>query len=186
MYSIVSFMVVFCIFFAVQERALATGNGYIVSEVENITCKNSSSAVSPCSGFLDYNVPDFTNSSFSVLSDTSRNITGTISLLKLFNVSEECIKSGTKYLCEAAYPFRCQEEYIGVDTNELLATCNDSRKNCSSLVASARDSLFNCSAIAVNYNMMQNIPRKLSCKTFPDLKDDPYTCAGNYKVSQNV
>ena len=185
MYSIVSFMVVFCIFFAVQERALATGNGYIVFELEKISCKNSSSALPPCSSFLDYNFPDFTNSSaFSGLSD-SRNLTLTaISSLKLFG--EECSKSGTKYLCEVAYPFRCQQEYIGVDTNELLATCNDSRKNCSSLVASVRDSLFNCSAIAVIYNMIQNIPRKLSCKTFPDLKDDPYTCAGNYKVSQNV
>lgn len=182
-------MVVFCILFAVQKRTFATGNGYIVFELEKITCKNSSGAIRPCSSFLNYNIPDFTNTSFfaniSGLLDSRKSILTAISFLKALG-SEECSKSGTKYLCEVAYPFRCEDEYIDVDTIKILSTCNESRKNCSSLETSYLHSFFNCSSTAANYKNVEKIPRKLNCKEFPELKDDPYTCAANYKVGQDV
>lgn len=184
MYAIVSSIFVFYIFYTVPGRTLATENGYILYEVEKIVCKNSSSAISECSGFLDYDIPDLSNVSFSAslsgLYDFRKQIPVMINSLKL--LGEQCSKSGTKYLCNAFYPFRCEGEYIEVDTKTLLAACNDSRRDCSLLDASILDAFFNCSSILVHYNKVPKIPRTLNCEEFPELENDPYTCTANYKV----
>ena len=189
MCAIISSIFVFYIFYTVPRKTLATENGYILYEMENIVCKNSSSAISECSGFLDYDIPDLSNTSYSVnlsgIYDFRKRIPFITSSLKLFG--EQCSKSGAKYLCNTVYPFRCEGEYIRVDTKAHLAACNDSRKDCSLLDAYTRDTLFNCSSILVQYSNGPTLPRTLNCAEFPELENDPYTCTANYKVSpQNV
>lgn len=176
--SIVRSSVLFCICFLV-DTAFAKENGYVDFEVANVSCKDPSSIKPPCSSVLDYKIPDGNNDSF--IPDLS-SIAGNILTLSNSTGGEQCSKVGTKYFCEAAYPFRCEDEYIEVDRTELLATCNESRKNCSRLNANIRDSLFNCSIIAANPDYHLKIPRKLNCEGFPVLKGDPYTCDANYKV----
>ena len=147
--SIVRSSVLFCICFLV-DTTFATENGYIYFEVANVTCKDPSSAKSPCSSVLDYKIPDVNNDSF--IPDLSRVASNICDITELLNSTrgEQCGKVGTKYICEAAYPFRCGDEYIEVDGNELLATCNESRKSCSatSRLNTTRDLFFNCSIIA--------------------------------------
>ena len=88
----ISSIFVFCIFYTVPGRTLATENGYILYEVEKIVCKNSSSAISECSGFLDYDIPDLSNTSFSAnlsgIYDFRKQIPFIISSLKL--LGEQC------------------------------------------------------------------------------------------------
>ena len=176
--SIVRSLVLFCICFLV-DTAFAKENGYIYFEVANVSCKDPSSIKSPCSSVLDYKIPDGNNDSF--IPDPS-SIAGNILTLSNSKGGKQCSKVGTKYFCEAAYPFRCDDEYIEVDRNELLAKCNESRKKCSRLNANIRDSLFNCSIIAANPDYQLKVPRKLNCEGFPVLNDDPYACNANYKV----
>ena len=88
----ISSIFVFCIFYTVPGRTLATENGYILYEVEKIVCKNSSSAISECSGFLDYDIPDLSNTSFSAnlsgIYDFRKQTPFIISSLKL--LGEQC------------------------------------------------------------------------------------------------
>lgn len=187
MSSILSSFVVFYIFFAFQGETLATKNGYIVFELEKIVCENSSSAISECSGFLDYDIPDLRNVSFSanlseLLDFRNKTLPSIIDFLQLFS-SGECRKSLTTYYCNFAYPFRCKEDYIEFETAaHLAAKCNDSKNVCSNQLP------FNCSSTPGNntQNTPLKIPVTLKCEKFPDLKDDPYTCITNYEVGQNV
>ena len=166
---------------------MATENGYIVFELEKIACKNSSSAIAECVGFLDYDIPDLRNVSFSAnlsgLYDfRNKTLPSIIVSLQLFS-SGECRKSLTTYNCNFAYPFRCKEDYIELETaGHLAAKCIDSKNVCSNQL------LFSCSFTPGNN--IQNTPLKkpvtLKCEKFPDLKDDPYTCITNYEVGQNV
>ena len=179
--SIARLSAFFCIFFTV-ETTLAAENGYILFETPNITCKDPSSAKSPCSSVLNYKIPESSNDSFIPdLSYLANLIPNTTELLNS-SAGEQCSKAGAKYLCQVAYPFRCDDEYIEVDGKEQLASCNESRKNCSSLTKQIRDAFFNCSIIASNPNYQHKIPRKLNCEAFPALNDDPYNCNANYKV----
>ena len=181
--SIVRSSVLFCICFLV-DTAFATENGYIYFEVANVTCKDPSSIKPPCSSVLDYKIPDVNNDSF--IPDYSRFASNISDITKLLNSTggEQCSKVGTKYICEGAYPFRCEDEYVEVDRNELLAACNESTKSCSSTsrLNATRVVWFNCSFIAANPYYQLKIPRKLNCEGFPDLNDDLYTCDANYKV----
>ena len=109
MSPIVSSFLVFCIFFAFQRETLATENGHILFELERIVCKNSSSAISECSGFLDYDIPDLRNVSFSaslseLLDFINKTLPSIIVFLQLFS-SGECRKSLTTYYCNFAYHF---------------------------------------------------------------------------------
>ena len=180
--SIVRLSALFCIFFAIK-TTLAAENGYILFETPNITCKDPSSAKSPCSSVLNYKIPETRNDSFIPdISHLANLIPNTAAILNS-SAGEQCSKAGTKYLCQAAYPFRCDDEYIEVDGKEQLGSCNKSRQNCSSLKKELRDAFFNCSIIASNLNYQHKIPRKLNCEAFPTLTDDPYSCDANYKVS---
>ena len=89
---------------------------------------------------------------------------------------------------QAAYPFRCDDKYFEVDSNELMASCNESKKKCSSLNEEMRNSFFKCSTIASNPNYQHKMPRarKLNCKDFPTLNNDPYPCDANYKVGSAI
>ena len=181
--SIVRSSVLFCICFLV-DTTFATENGYIYFEVANVTCKDPSSIKPPCSSVLDYKIPDVSND--SLIPDLSSFVSNISDITESLNSTggEQCSKVGTKYICEAIYPFRCEDEYIKVDRNELLAKCNDSTKSCSSTsrLNATRDVFFNCSIIAVLPYYQLKIPRKLNCEGFPALNDDPYTCDANYKV----
>lgn len=179
--TIVRLSVLFCTFFAVK-ITLASENGYILFETANITCKDPSSAKSPCSSVLDYKIPESSNDSFIPDLSSLSNLIPTTTQILNASAGEQCSKAGAKYLCQAAYPFRCDDEYIEVDGKEILASCNESRKNCSRLGKEARDAMFNCSIIASNLIYQQKIPRKINCEAFPTLNDDPYTCDANYKV----
>ena len=180
--SIVRLSALFCIFFAIK-ITLAAKNGYIDETTVNIACKDPSSAKSPCSSVLDYKIPESSNDStipdFSYLASGIHN---KIQILINSSAGEQCSKGGEKYLCQEAYPFRCYDEYLEVDRDELLTSCNESRKNCSSITEEIRDAFFNCSTIASNPNYQHKILRKLNCEVFPALNNDPYPCDANYKV----
>ena len=183
MYSVVvaSVMMLF-ICFAV-ESTKAAENGYIVAELPEIPCKDPSTAMSACSNSLDYKIPDLKNlPQFPDLSDARKVIvTYGVALFDLLG-DEKCTKAGTKYLCEAAYPFRCGDEYVEVDGKEIADTCNEGKKDCSSLNGTIQATLFNCSALLSDPNLQAKLPRKYMCSTFPVLNNDPYSCKANYKV----
>ena len=67
-----------------------------------------------CSGFLDYDIQDLRNVSFSAnlseLLDFRKTLPSIIVVLQLFS-SRECPKSLTTYYCNFAYPFRCEWTY---------------------------------------------------------------------------
>ena len=188
MYSIMRSVALLYIFILVTTISLAQ-NGYVVETVQNITCKDPSSVESQCSKFLDYSIPDYNLSVYLNLSQLSE-------LKKIVNNTEFhsgssgkrlCEEAGAKYLCEAAHPFRCEDEYfIKADVKKLLASCNTSRKNCSSLTKEELNSFFNCSSIARNSNLQKKFLRKLNCEDFPILNAHTYSCAANYKVDQNI
>ena len=48
------------------------------------------------------------------------------------------------------------------------------------------NSFFYCSSIASNSNLQKKFLRKLNCEDFPFLNAQPYSCAANYKVDQNI
>ena len=184
--SIARLSALFCIFFAIK-TTLAAGNGYIIFENLNVTCKNQSSAKSPCSSVLDYKIPELESSNDSSIPDLSylANLIPNTTQMLNSSAGEQCNRAGTKYLCQVTYPFRCDDEYIEVGGKEQMASCNEGRKICnsSSLKEEIRDAFFNCSIIASNpYNQLK-IPRKPNCKAFPSLTDDPYSCNTTYKVS---
>ena len=183
MYSIKTSAILFTYFSVFAfETVFAAENGYIIAEV--IPCEEPTAT---CSGSIDYKVPDIskvpngkqTQSFFPVANSIIRNITSTLE--KLGN--QQCSKFGKKYLCEAANPLRCEEEYIRIDTKNLTATCNQARESCSAINATLQYQYFDCSNIDYVYGMIPKIPRKLTCLDFPALKGDPYTCDANYKVS---
>jgi hypothetical protein len=185
MYSIVSSVVMLYICFAV-DTILAAENGYIVYEQPDIPCKDPSSAISACSGSLGYNIPDFSNypNSPDISALTRKKILSAVSLFH--SASEKCSKVGTKFFCEAAYPFRCKDAYVEVDGKEIAATCDEARKDCSSsgydLIL--RNSFLNCSvsSYATIFGLQHKFPPKLPCGVFPVVKNDPYSCEDNYKV----
>ena len=184
MYSIVNAAILFHISFAI-ETTLAAENGYIVSEL-NIQCQEptTNAVSSTCVGFVDYNIPDLnTFPKSSGLSNFSLFNTSKIIQLgqALRPFGESCSNAGVKYFCEAAHPLRCEDQYIRVDLNELQATCNKAKEECFSFPGA--DKAFNCSLITIHPALQQNIPRKLVCGAFPVLKNDPFTCEANYKVS---
>ena len=112
--SIARLSALFCIFFAIK-TTLAAENGYILFETPNITCKDPSSAKSPCSSVLDYKIPESSNDSFIPdISYLANRIPNTAEILNS-SAGEQCGKAGTKYHCQVAYPFRCDDEYIEVD-----------------------------------------------------------------------
>ena len=177
MYSVIATsMMLFHVCFALNAGSSRTEYGYILAEA--IQCNDSSTAISICSGLLDYDIPDSNNSQ---IPDLSANVAARLYTLLSFR-DEKCTEAGTKYLCEASYPFRCGDTYIEVDGKELAATCNASKKNCSSLEPMFRESMFNCSSIASNPDLQHKYPRKFTCSAFPILKDDPYPCKTNYEV----
>ena len=185
MYSIINSVVLLFICFAVEATSAAE-NGYILQELSDIPCEDSSSAISPCSGSLAYKIPDFSKypniPNFLELEEARKRVPVAD---KVFSKQggEKCRKAATKYLCELAYPFRCEDTYVGVDGNELVTTCDQGRKDCSSLDPSVLDTWLNCSSsVIANISGLQRIPRKLSCEVFPVIKNDPYPCKANYKV----
>ena len=183
MYSIKTSAILF-IYFSVFafETVFAAENGYIIGEV--IPCVEPTAT---CSGSIDYKLPDMSKvpnakqmqSFFPVTNSIIRNVTSTLE--KLGN--QQCSKSGKKYLCEAANPLRCEEEYIRIDSTELKSNCRQARELCSAINATSQYQYFDCSNIDYVYGIMPKIPRKLTCLDFPALKGDPYTCDANYKVS---
>ena len=183
MYSIKTSVILFTYFSVFAfETVFAAENGYIITEV--IPCEEPTAT---CSGSIDYKVPDISKvpngkqmqSFFPVNNSIISNTTSTLE--KLGN--QQCSKSGKKYLCEAANPFRCEEEYVGIDTKELTSTCRQARESCSAINATSQYRYFDCSNIENYYGMIPKIPRKLTCLDFPALKNDPFTCDANYKVS---
>ena len=119
----------------------------------------------------------------SVLSVANSIIPNATSTLEKLG-NQQCIRSGTKYLCEAAHPLRCEEDYIRVDMRELTATCSQARESCSAMNATLRDQFFDCSKI-YRYGFIGKwkISRKLTCVDVLVLNGDPYTCKyTNYKV----
>ena len=189
MYLIIRTVIILYICFAI-ETILAAENGYILKELDIQCVKPTSAVSSTCSGFINYNIPDLNSLRKTSGSSTSARVA-------LFNTSfinsagqilrrfgEKCSNAGVKYFCEVAHPFRCEDEYLRVDVKELQARCNEARKDCSKF--SKLNSVFNCTAIENIFRFQHQIPRKLVCADFPNLKDDPFTCDANYKVSFDI
>ena len=183
MYSVVvaSMMMLYICFAA--ESTTAAESGYIVTEFPEIPCNDPSTAISTCSNSLDYKIPDFKNyPQIPDFSDFRKQIVALGVLAFTLLGDEKCTKAGTKYLCEAAYPFRCGDEYVEVDGKEIADTCSEAKKDCSSLNATMQATLFNCSAVLSDPTLQAKLPRKLMCSAFPVLNNDPYSCEANYKV----
>jgi hypothetical protein len=185
MYLIMSSVLLLYVCFAVETTlGLAAENGYVM--FEPLACKDPSSAISACSGSLGYKIPDFSNyPSIPDLSETWKIILSAVS--DFHSGSEKCSKDVTKFLCKAAYPFRCKDAYVEVDSKEIAATCDEARKNCSSSGSDLilRDSLLNCSRYANIFDLPHKFLIKLTCNVFPVVKNDPYSCEDNYKVGYN-
>ena len=185
MYSIKTSAILFIYFSVfVFETVFAAENGYIIGE--EIPCEEPTASIvsESCVRSIDYKIPDISKipnakSLFPVTNGIIRNTTFTLE--KLGN--QQCSKSGKKYLCQAAHPLRCEEEYIRIDTKELKSNCRQARESCSAINATSQYQYFNCSNIDYDYGTMPKIRRKLACLDFPALKGDPYTCDANYKVS---
>ena len=170
------------------ETVFAAENGYIIKE--EIPCEEPTASIvsESCSGSIDYKVSNKSKAPIgmymqSLLSVANSKIPNAASTLV---GNQQCIKSGKKYLCEAANPFRCEEEYIRIDTINLTTTCNQARESCSSMNGALRDQFFDCSKINSYgfYTGRRKISRKFTCVDFPVLNGDPYTCKyTNYKVS---
>ena len=186
MYSIKTSAILF-IYFSVFafETVLAAENGYIIEE--EIPCEEPTASIvsESCSGSIDYKVSNKSKVPIgmymqSLLSAANSNIPN-------LEGKQQCLKSGKKYLCQAANPFRCEEEYIRIDTKNLTTTCKQARKSCSAMKAALREQFFDCSKINYYYYFNTGGPkisRKLTCLDFPVLNGDPYTCNyTNYKVS---
>ena len=184
MYLIIRAVFLLYICFVI-ETILAAENAYIVNELDIQCVKPTSVVSSTCSGFINYNVPDFN----SLPKTSSLSTSGALFNTSFINsygeilrpFGKKCSNAGVRYLCEAAHPFRCEDEYLRFDVKELQATCNEARKDCSNY--SQVNSIFNCPAIENTFRFQHQIPRKLVCGNFPNLKDDPFTCDANYKVS---
>ena len=91
------------------------------------------------------------------------------------STTESCIAAANEYFCKKAFPLTCEKEYIVPDIVGVKKSCETAKKNCMNVTGdqSLLQSLVNCS-----------IKRQtLQCGHFPDVKDDPHTCAKrNYKV----
>ena len=185
MYSIKTSAILFIYFSVfVFETVFAAEEGYIIED--EIPCEEPTASIvsESCLGFIDYKVSNKSKVPIgwrmqSLLSAANSNIPN-------FGAKPQCLKSGTKYLCEAANPLRCEEEYIRIDTKEMTATCNQARKSCSDMNAASQKQFFDCSKINNYYfdSGRREISRKLTCLDFPVLNGDPYTCNyTNYKVS---
>ena len=176
----------FLIFLYVCETSIAVENGYVWIDT-NITCADdSSSIISNCSALLDYEIPDFSNHPNP---PDITPLTGHIAMVADYlraMAGEQCSTSGTKYLCQLTFPFRCEETNIHVDWEEVNATCEQARNDCSSLSATFRDSMFNCSIIIseIDRDIVYELPRNRSviCDAFPDLQNEVYPCETNYQV----
>ena len=181
MYSLVRFLIV--LYFCDTIKAAENGYVWIVTDIQ---CDDSSSVISTCSNLLDYKIPDFSNHpnppDFSSLTDQIplaayyfRELGG-----------EQCATTGTKYLCEVAYPFRCEDTNIHVDWEKVVTTCEKARNDCSNLSATIRDTMLNCSIFTssidpdVDYKLPRN--RQVICADFPVIKNNPYSCETNYQV----
>ena len=172
------------------ETTLAAENGYIVQEI-NIPCQEPTTSVvsESCSGYISYKIPDFSKipygSNITAIFDTFKSILP-IGVAAFKALGNPCSDAGIKYLCEASHPFRCEKEYVRVDTNELQATCGRGSEACSRLDKTVREQMFNCSLWSNLENTpgyQQRIPRTFPCEKFPVLQGDPLTCDANYKVS---
>ena len=182
MYSIIRAAILLCISVFAMKTTFAAENGYIIQE-RNISCEEPTSVVSACSSSIDYKLPDFStvpNGTFIPPDPHAIKSLGEIPAFKFLN--EQCIKAGTKYLCEAAYPYRCEEKYIRIsDTKKLVATCRQVNESCSTIGKTLLERYVDCSEIENRYGFQQKISRKMTCVNFPTLKDKP--CDANYAVS---
>ena len=184
MYSLISSVALLYFCFTI-ETTLAGENGYILTEYPHIDCKDSSSAIPECSSSLDYKIADISkipNVPHSELEKARTVISEAIQRVSKL-ADGQCTQGITKYLCQAAYPFRCTEAYVEVNGKQITDTCEEARKKCDNLPANFRERVLNCSVIATNPAFqLGKIPRKLICGDFPALKNDPYTCDVKYKV----
>ena len=178
MYSIKTSAILFIYFSVfVFETVFAAEKGYIIED--EIPCEEPTASIvsESCLGFIDYKVSN--KSKVPIGWRMQSLLSAANSTISTLEGNHQCLKSGTKYLCEAANPFRCEEEYIRIDTKNLTTTCKQARKSCSQF--------FDCSKINNYYRFdsgRREISRKLTCLDFPVLNGDPYTCNyTNYKVS---
>ena len=176
------------------ETTFATKNGYILQELDSIPCQEPTASVvsETCTSSIDYKIPDLSKvpngtqiqSGFDLVKSLIPVATAAFDILG----NNRCSGAGTKYLCDLAHPFHCEEEYVRIYTKDLLGLCRDATELCSALNATYRHLFFNCSNIENNFGLgsIPKIPRKLNCVDFPALKDDPFTCDANYKVSSKL
>ena len=189
MYSIKTSAILFIYFSAFAfETVFAAENGYIIKE--EIPCEEPKASIvsESCVRSIDDKIPDISKISNGTqipsIFDSAKSVIPLASVAFKIPGNQQCSEAGTKYLCEAAHPLRCEGEYIRIDTKEMTATCSQARESCnSSMNATSLDQFFNCSKIVNDYGIMPKTPRKLTCLDFPALKGDPYTCDANYKVS---
>ena len=174
------------------ETTFATKNGYILQELDNIPCQEPTASVvsETCTSSIDYKIPDLSKvpngtqiqSGFDLVKSLIPVATAVFGILGDYR----CSGAGTKYLCDLAHPFHCEEHYVRIYTADLLGLCRDANESCSALNATYRQLFFNCSNIENNFGSIPKIPRKLNCVDFPALKGDPFTCDANYKVSSKL
>ncbi|XP_028399116.1 uncharacterized protein LOC114522583 [Dendronephthya gigantea] len=179
MFSIISTFIFISIGF---KATLAAENGYVLSDITETTppCKDASKIIpssDTCAGIVTYQMPDFSKFQYKPDLSSIRNLIPTIDeSLKKVGANAKCRDVYKKYFCQLGYPFHCDEDSIGANVDELTATCKAAGKECPASLNT------NCSIITDNPDLKQRFPRKATCVPFPELKNDPYSCEGNYKV----
>lgn len=188
MCSILSAAIVFYISFAVG-TTFGADDGYIIGEL-NLPCQDPTASVvsEKCSGFINYKIGDFSKTPFgsnvSAIFDAYRKRIDNVTRDIDFFENKQCSDAGRKYICEASYPLRCDNEYVKIDMTALGSTCLQAVEFCSRLDLDVTRT-FNCSVWSHygNSGIDLKLRRKFTCVDYPALNDDPFTCKTDYKVS---
>ena len=156
--------------------------GYVIHEslaLQNILC-TTDPMPGECNAFKDD----------VAFTEKTQSLTGAaLAQLKMalngtnYTSTESCVD----YFCKMGFPHTCEEGYIAQDIAGVKKSCKKAEKYCINVTGGQPfiiHAFINCSM-----SMPEAIKRRIiQCSHFPDVKDDPYTCAKrNYKVfSRNL
>jgi hypothetical protein len=172
-----------------QQTSLAVadeGFGYVIANrsrnLPKISC-----TTDPINGQCRFNHEVATSELFNagfVLLNMKRRLEMTLSGIESAS-RNRCVETADEYFCKKAFSMRCNAEYIVQDIEGIKRSCKKAEKYCTNVTGGRSFmllSLINCST---PFEPVQPIKRPASfqCSYFPDVKNDPYTCAKrNYKV----
>jgi hypothetical protein len=172
-----------------QQTCLALadeGYGYVIANrsrnIPNISC-----TTDPINGQCRFNHEVATRE----LSDVGAALSKMKSMLEMTLSGIEgaskkrCVETADEYFCKKVFSMTCNAEYIVQDIVGIKRSCKKAEKYCTNVTGGRSFmllSLINCST-PVEPVQPRKRPASFQCSYFPDVKDDPYTCAKrNYKV----